>query len=186
MKKNFTEKERKIIAIIKAYGTYDAEHKRYELRLQDMAKSPEIIWTFWDDDIEERTDENGFEKCVDVIFFDEYNIFVKYTDTIFANAVALSTLDYEDDDNNNFADYIVECLEDYFDLPFDYEVENKREDFVVMTINRDDLRDSDIDEWDEVDDVTMECIASKMSDYMQSSGEWRSDLRDACDFYDVH
>ena len=186
-----TYREKRIIDIVKAYGQYSADSQKYVL----AGLVPQSIsWTFWNDDIAERTDDNGFTVTINMLTYDKYDGLVVHFHLHAYPHTPYYKFDEVDDIGNNFAIYIYERMAELYPVPFKEEIE---EDFPIMTICRQDIKDSFdscfdseeemqafFDKVDCIDNATMLNIAREMGDSYMDYDNWREDLRFAFNKYD--
>lgn len=93
-------------------GTYMQNTERVELDVEDA----DIRWTFWDDDISYRTDDNGFVLSVETLAIVGNNLIVVWENGLEDD---FDALDYEDEDGNNLAEYIIDMVEAWAEDAFE-------------------------------------------------------------------
>lgn len=115
--------------LVIAQGNFIVKTNRFELDV----KHADIRWTFWDDDISYRTDDNGFVLSVETLAVKNNNLIVVWENGLEDDFAAL---DYEDEDGNNLAEYIIDMVEAWAEDAFE-------------DLEDDDDEDEDEDEYEE-------------------------------------
>lgn len=102
-------------------GTYMQNTERVELDVEDA----DIRWTFWDDDISCRTDDNGFVLSIETLAIVGSNLIVVWENGLEDDFEAL---DYDDEDGNNLAEYIIDEIEAWAEDAFEDIEDDEDED----------------------------------------------------------
>lgn len=146
--------------LIIEHGTYYHNTNRHELDVEDL----NLSWTFWDDDINVRTDDNGDIRYVSAIAINERGSVVVVWDDDFEEVFV--SLDYDDEDGNNCAEYIREEIMNWAEDAFeDIEDEDEDEEEGVLPYEKHYLSDAydNLKEW-----MSKEDLIQHMFDYFSS------------------